>query len=152
MIAQATETTTPDSTTMETETDTPSMDPQHTNTPSASTIIESEPTPATTEETVTDSSEEAVIPETSEIEERVVLQDGLDKIAEETRVRAQKLNDETQSSRNDFESRKIESYRASRAKTIAEKLGFVSYDEEELDTPSFLRGHNPESEKSDHLN
>ena len=27
----------------------------------------------------------------------------------------------------------------SRAKTIAEKLGFVSYDEEELDRPTYLR-------------
>lgn len=152
VIVQTTETTTTSTTTTVTDTDSSSTDTQHTNTPSATTIVDSESTPTTTEETVTESNEETVIPETSEIEERVVLQDGLDKIAEETRVRAQKLNEETQSSRNDFESRKVESYRASRAKTIAEKLGFVSYDEEELDTPSFLRGHSQESEKSEHLN
>ena len=121
------------------------------------TIVDVESTHETPEivsEIETETTTEISSAKSDENEERVVLQDGLDKIAEETRVRAQKINSEKRetSNRNEYENRRADSYRASRAKTIAEKLGFVSYDEEELDTPSFLRGQDHQSEKSDHLN
>tara|TARA_B100000925_G_scaffold289044_1_gene271140 strand:+ start:51 stop:1523 length:1473 start_codon:yes stop_codon:yes gene_type:complete len=87
---------------------------------------------------------------TETVAEKRVLQDGLDKIAEETRNRAREINEERNEERAERPARQ-ESYRPSRAKTIAEKLGFVSYDEDELDTPSFLRGESNESSSS-HLN
>jgi cell division protein FtsZ len=82
------------------------------------------------------------------LEDKRILQDGLDKIAEETRNRALEINEE----RREERPARQETYRPSRAKTIAEKLGFVSYDEDELDTPSYLRGDSTESTSSSHLN
>ena len=38
-----------------------------------------------------------------------------------------------------------------RARSIAEKLGFINFDEEQLDTPSFLRKDNPASRRADNL-
>lgn len=38
--------------------------------------------------------------------------------------------------------------RPSRAKAIAEKLGFINFDEDELDTPSYLRKNNEENKSS----
>lgn len=37
---------------------------------------------------------------------------------------------------------------AARSKTIAEKLGFMNFDEDEFDTPSFLKGNNIQSENT----
>jgi cell division protein FtsZ len=93
---------------------------------------------------------EVVIEEEAPVAEKRILQDGLDKIAEETRNRAREINEERNDERIERSSVN-DSYRPSRAKTIAEKLGFVSYDEEELDTPSFLRSDSKDSSSS-HLN
>jgi cell division protein FtsZ len=38
-----------------------------------------------------------------------------------------------------------------RARSIAEKLGFINFDEEQLDTPSFLRKENQPSRRADNL-
>ena len=38
-----------------------------------------------------------------------------------------------------------------RARSIAEKLGFINFDEEQSDTPSFLRKENPPSRRADNL-
>ncbi|MBP5296500.1 MAG: cell division protein FtsZ [Bacteriovoracaceae bacterium] len=38
-----------------------------------------------------------------------------------------------------------------RARSIAEKLGFINFDEEQLDTPSFLRKENTSSRRADNL-
>lgn len=42
-----------------------------------------------------------------------------------------------------------DSFSTSKTKTIAEKLGFISFDEEELDTPSFLRKEDNRSNEND---
>ena len=72
-----------------------------------------------------------------------MLQDGLDKIAEETRQRVVNNEEREVTPSEVTEPRRVEVERthqpASRAKTIAEKLGFFSYDEEELDTPTYMR-------------
>lgn len=45
--------------------------------------------------------------------------------------------------------RQTESFSTPKTKTIAEKLGFISFDEEELDTPSFLRKEENRSVEND---
>ena len=81
--------------------------------------------------------------EAREESQKVMLQDGLDKIAEETRQRVVDNEEREVTPSEVTEPRRVEVERthqtASRAKTIAEKLGFFSYDEEELDTPTYMR-------------
>ena len=45
---------------------------------------------------------------------------------------------------------KPDAAQASRARTVAQRLGFISFDEDELDTPTFLRKEQSTEEKTDH--
>jgi cell division protein FtsZ len=89
-------------------------------------------------------------------EDQKVLHDGLDKIAEETRQRVERVRDDAREEERERPTPgrdRIEPNRpANRAKTIAEKLGFVSYDEEELDTPTYIRMSNRDEETTNNLN
>jgi cell division protein FtsZ len=55
------------------------------------------------------------------------------------RYEASKTTNEPTPSKQQEERRESSSSTAGRARTIAEKLGFINFDEDELDTPSYLR-------------
>ncbi|MBK23767.1 MAG: cell division protein FtsZ [Halobacteriovorax sp.] len=103
---------------------------------SPSPVIETKNEEISVEQNMVSNTEETIAPvmESSSPEEDSTLVRSIKEAA--TRYEASKNESNTQNSgRESFDTNKG----SGRARSIAEKLGFINFDEEELDTPSYLR-------------
>ena len=99
-------------------------------------------------EEITKTEDTSVVEEKENLERFLAVEE--DKIAakkelEEPEVEKSVINEPTSVYKKEAAEKKPLNQNASRAKTIAEKLGFVSYDEDELDRPTYLRMTNDDS-------